>query len=88
MEPVSASSRQPVAGERYLYRDRDLLEKNRAQLNASEMCRVFFINLLISGGRSSDYLDRPQVPNRTPYVSLIARLHGICHCTVNAPIHQ
>jgi orotate phosphoribosyltransferase len=62
-----------------------MLEKNRARLDTGEMCRGVFINMLISGGGSPYYLDRPQVSNRTPRVSLIARLHRICDCTVNAP---
>jgi hypothetical protein len=89
MESVSAGSRRPAAGERYVYRpegDRDLLKKNRTQLGTGEMCRGVFINMLISGGGSPYYLDRPQVLYRTPRVSLIARLHRICDCTVNAPI--
>jgi hypothetical protein len=81
-------SRQPAAGERYVYRpegDRDLLKKNRTQLGTGEMCRGVFINMLISGGGSPYYLDRPQVLYRTPRVSSIARLHRICDCTVNPP---
>jgi hypothetical protein len=64
------------------------LEKNDAELGKAEMCRGVFTNLLISGGGCSDYLDRPPVLNRTPRVSLIARLHEIVDCTVNAPVIQ
>jgi hypothetical protein len=85
MEPVSAGSRRPVRDRYRDQSDRDLLEKNDAELDKAEMSRGFSTNLLISGGGCSDYLDRPLVLNRTPCVSLIARFHEIVDCTVNAP---